>query len=45
MHTKSNGHKIWLREIKEMAATKLAARHIVAASARDVMANEPMVDK
>ena len=43
--TKSNGRKMWPREITEMAATKFAAGHTVAAIARDVMANGPLVGK
>lgn len=43
--TKSNGRKMWPREIKEMAAVKFAAGHTVAAIARDVMANESLVGK
>lgn len=43
--TKSNGRKMWPREIKEMAAAKFAAGHTVAAIARDVLANESLVGK
>lgn len=43
--TKSNGRKMWPREIKEMAAAKFAAGHTVAAIAREVMANESLVGK
>lgn len=35
--TKSNGRKMWPREIKEMAAAKFAAGYTVAAIARKVI--------
>lgn len=43
--TKSNGRKMWPKQIKEMAAAKFAAGHTVAAIAREVMANESLVGK
>lgn len=45
MPTKSNGRKIWSKQIKEMAAAKFTARHTVAAIAREVMVNETLVGK
>lgn len=43
--TRSNGRKMWPKQIKEMAAEKFAAGQTVAALAREIMANESLVGK